>query len=60
MVEVPGRASSINVRKLLWTCAEIGIGIRHEQWGAGTLSLQHRAFNAPVRNSPAHGRNGVP
>jgi glutathione S-transferase len=30
-----GRASSINVRKVLWTCAEIGIDHRREDWGNG-------------------------
>ena len=30
-----GRLSSINVRKVLWTCAEIGLPHRREDWGTG-------------------------
>lgn len=30
-----GKASSINVRKVLWTCAEIGLDPVREDWGAG-------------------------
>jgi glutathione S-transferase len=33
MLQVLGRASSINVRKVLWTCAEIGVDYEHEPWG---------------------------
>lgn len=40
MLEVLGRAPSINVRKVLWTCAELGLQARHVEWGAGALSLQ--------------------
>jgi glutathione S-transferase len=49
MLDVFGRSSSINVRKVLWTCAELEINYRHEQWGAGELSLQDPAF---VRLNP--------
>jgi glutathione S-transferase len=37
MVKVIGKASSINVRKVLWTCAEIGIPIGREDPDAGTM-----------------------
>ncbi len=30
-----GRASSLNVRKVLWTCDEIGLAYEREDWGAG-------------------------
>lgn len=30
-----GKAASINVRKVLWTCAELGIDYEREDWGAG-------------------------
>ena len=30
-----GRASSINVRKVLWTCDEAGVAVAREDWGAG-------------------------
>lgn len=48
MLEVLGRPNSINVRKVLWTCAELGLPIRHVPWGAGGLALasaEFRAFN---------------
>ena len=35
MLKILGKSSSINVRKVLWTCAEIGIPYDLEQWGAG-------------------------
>ena len=46
MLEVLGRSSSINVRKVLWTCAEIGLDYQHSEWGAGNLSLRDPAFLA--------------
>lgn len=36
MLKILGKSSSINVRKVLWTCAEIGLDYDLEQWGAGT------------------------
>jgi glutathione S-transferase len=33
MLKIVGRASSINVRKVLWTCAEIGLPYELEVWG---------------------------
>ncbi len=35
MLRILGRASSINVRKVLWTCAEIGLPFEREDWGSG-------------------------
>ncbi|WP_339490021.1 glutathione S-transferase family protein [Pseudomonas sp. RL_5y_Pfl2_70] len=35
MLKVLGKASSINVRKVLWTCAELKIAIEREDWGSG-------------------------
>jgi glutathione S-transferase len=32
MLKVIGKASSINVRKVLWTCAEIGRAFEREEW----------------------------
>lgn len=46
MLEVLGRPNSINVRKVLWTCAELGLPIRHVPWGAGDLSLASAEFRA--------------
>lgn len=39
-----GRASSINVRKVLWTLDETGLACQHEPWGEGELSLQSPDF----------------
>lgn len=42
MLKILGKSSSINVRKVLWTCAEIGIPCELEEWGSG-----HRATDTP-------------
>jgi glutathione S-transferase len=34
-LRILGRASSINVRKVLWTCREIGIEFQREDFGSG-------------------------
>lgn len=41
-LRILGKASSINVRKVLWTCAEIGLAYEREDWGSG-----FRATDAP-------------
>lgn len=46
MLEILGRSTSINVRKLLWTCAELELPYQHTEWGAGELSLRDPAFLA--------------
>jgi glutathione S-transferase len=35
MLQILGKTSSINVRKVLWTCAELGLAFEQEDWGAG-------------------------
>jgi glutathione S-transferase len=35
MLKILGKSSSINVRKVLWTCAELGLPFEREDWGAG-------------------------
>lgn len=48
MLRILGKASSINVRKVLWTCREIGIGYVREDWGSGfapTDTPEFRAMN---------------
>ncbi len=35
MLRILGRANSFNVRKVLWTCDEIGIPFEREDWGRG-------------------------
>jgi glutathione S-transferase len=45
-MKILGRPSSINVRKVLWLCAELGIPHDHEPWGAPGLPLDSPAFLA--------------
>ena len=45
-MRVLGRASSLNVRKVLWTLDEIGISYHREDWGAGFRSTGEPAFLA--------------
>ena len=35
MLKILGKASSINVRKVLWTCAELELPFEREDWGSG-------------------------
>ena len=42
MLRILGKATSINVRKVLWTCAELGESYELEEWGSG-----FRETNAP-------------
>jgi glutathione S-transferase len=44
MLRILGKASSINVRKVLWTCAELGISFEREDWGSGFRSTREPAF----------------
>lgn len=46
MLRILGRVSSINVRKVLWTCAEIGLPFEREDWGAGFSSTRSEEFLA--------------
>ncbi|ALK99743.1 glutathione S-transferase [Massilia sp. WF1] len=46
MLRILGKASSINVRKVLWTCAELEIPFNREDWGAGFQSTREAAFLA--------------
>ncbi len=45
-LRVLGRQSSINVRKVLWTCEEIGIDYVQEDWGTGFASTSTPEFLA--------------
>jgi glutathione S-transferase len=48
MLQILGKASSINVRKVLWTCAEIDIPFERQDYGSGfaaTDTPQFRALN---------------
>ncbi len=47
-LRVLGRVSSINVRKVLWTCDELGLPFVREDWGLGyqpTLAPEFLALN---------------
>lgn len=46
MLKILGKSSSINVRKVLWLCAEIDLPYTHEQWGEGFRSTQAPEFVA--------------
>lgn len=46
MLDILGRPTSINVRKVLWTCAELDLPYQHVPWGSGDLSLRDPAFLA--------------
>ncbi|MFG6467589.1 glutathione S-transferase family protein [Roseateles sp. BYS87W] len=41
-----GRLSSINVRKAMWTAAQLGLPLDREDWGAGFRSPQEAAYLA--------------
>lgn len=46
MLRILGKASSINVRKVLWTCAELHIPFEREDWGSGFRSTNDSQFLA--------------
>lgn len=44
MLKLLGKASSINVRKVLWTCAELELSYDLEEWGLVSSDLQKQEF----------------
>ncbi len=46
MLKILGKASSINVRKVLWACAELDLPFEREDWGSGFQSTSEPAFLA--------------
>lgn len=46
MLTILGKASSINVRKVLWTCGEIKLAYQREDWGSGFQSTENPGFLA--------------
>lgn len=46
MIRILGKASSINVRKVLWACDEIGVAYTREDWGSGFRDTLDPAFLA--------------
>jgi glutathione S-transferase len=60
MITLLGRPNSINVRKVLWLCDELGLGVDLQPWGSGALDTKSAAFLAlnpnglvPVLREPA-------
>ena len=46
MLQVLGKSTSINVRKVLWLCDEIGLPHEQQQWGSGHRDTQLPEFTA--------------
>lgn len=46
MRRILGKASSINVRKVAWTCTELGLGFERDDWGSGFRPTEDPAFTA--------------
>ncbi|MBX8510010.1 glutathione S-transferase [Pseudomonas cichorii] len=46
MLRILGKASSINVRKVLWACAETGRPFEREDWGSGFRATDTPEFMA--------------
>jgi glutathione S-transferase len=46
MLKLLGKASSINVRKVLWTSHELALPLTREDWGSGFRSTQTPEFLA--------------
>jgi glutathione S-transferase len=44
MLKIIGKASSINVRKVLWTCAELGQAFEREDWQVSHAALNPNAM----------------
>lgn len=51
MLRILGKATSINVRKVLWTCAEIDLPFKREDWGSGFKSTNTPEFLAMNPNA---------
>ncbi len=46
MLKIYGRANSSNVRKVLWTCGEIGLDFEREDWGRGFRPASDPVYRA--------------
>ena len=44
MLKIIGKETSINVRKVLWTCVELGLPFEREDWSAGHAALNPNAL----------------
>ncbi|MEZ5816164.1 MAG: glutathione S-transferase family protein [Hyphomicrobiaceae bacterium] len=45
-MKIYGRANSINVRKVLWMCREVGEAFTREDWGRGFRSTSEEPFRS--------------
>lgn len=61
MLRIYGYAQSINVRKVLWACAELGLSFEREDWGGPNRPTSDPAFLAlnPVGLVPVIDDDGV-
>ncbi len=50
-MKILGKASSINVRKVLWACEELGLDYEREDWGSGFASTAAPEFLAMNPNA---------
>ena len=46
MLKILGKASSINVRKVLWACSELNLAFQREDWGSGFRATDSAEFLA--------------
>jgi glutathione S-transferase len=46
VLQILGKSESINVRKVLWVCAEMGLPYEQEHWGTGFRNPQTPEFKA--------------
>ncbi|MGF6772395.1 glutathione S-transferase [Paraburkholderia sp. GAS199] len=46
MLQILGKTTSINVRKVLWTCAELALPFEQQDWGSGFRSTTVPEFLA--------------
>ena len=46
MLQILGKTTSINVRKVLWTCKELQLPFEQEDWGSGFRSTDTEEFLA--------------
>lgn len=50
-MKVLGRLTSMNVRKVMWTAAQLGLPVEREDWGAGFRSTQEPGYVAMNPNA---------
>lgn len=53
MLKILGRSNSINVKKVLWLCHELGLAYEHVEWGKEGLPLKSDEFRALNPSMPS-------